>query len=83
MKAYNWKEYSEAYCEKIVLHEHSEDNTLCLYEAFNEAEWNVMFFIVYKDNVVFETFNFNEAINKFWGMELLLNHLKEEGELKE
>ena len=30
MKGYNWKEYSEAYCEKIVCHEHNEDNALCL-----------------------------------------------------
>ena len=75
MKAYNWKEYSEAYCEKIVCHEHSEDNTLCLYEAFNEAVWSVQYFIVYKDKVVYDSYNYNEMVYKFWGMNELINHL--------
>lgn len=83
MKAYNWKEYSEAYCEKIVCHAHNEDNTLCLYGTFNKAEWNTMYFIVYKDKVVYESFNYNEMVYKFFGMEELINHLKEEKELME
>ena len=83
MRAYNWKEYSKAYCEKIILHEHNDDDTLCLYEAFNEAVWNVQYFLVYKDKVVYEGYNYNEMIYKFWGMKELITHLKEEGELKE
>ena len=83
MKAYNWKEYSEAYCEKIVCHEHNEDNTLCLYEAFDETVWNVVYFIVYKDKVVYESYNYNEMVYKFWGMNEFYKHLKEEKELME
>lgn len=82
MKAYNWKEYSEAYCEKIICHEHNEDNNLCLYEAFDETVWNVKYFIVYKDKVVYESHNYNEMIYKFCGMNELITHLKEEGEIK-
>ena len=41
-----------------------------------------MYFIVYKDKVVYESFNYNEMVYKFYGMLDLLKHLKEEGELK-
>lgn len=82
MKAYNWKEYSDTYCERIICHEHNKDNILCLYEAFNEAVWNVQYFIVYKDKVVYESFNYNEMVYKFYAMLDLLKHLKEEGEIK-
>ena len=83
MKAYNWKKYSEAYCEKIKCLANTENNMLCLYEAFNKVEWNTMYFIVYKDKVVRESFNYNEMAYKFFGIEELINHLKEEKELME
>jgi len=83
MKAYNWKEYSEAYCERITCHEHNEGNTLCLYEAFDETVWHVKYFIVYKDKVVHDNYNYNEMVCKFCSMNELINHLKEEKELIE
>ena len=82
MKAYEWSIYSKQYCEEIKILDSSEDNTFCIYEAFNKAEWNRQWFIVYKDKVVIESFNYNEMVHKFYGMLDLFKHLKEEGELK-
>ena len=82
MKSYNWTWYSNTYCEKIKLIDNSENNTLCIYEAFDNTEYNTTYFIVYKDEVVFESFNFDGIVYKFYGMLDLLKYLTEKGEIK-
>ena len=83
MKSYSWSTYSKQYCTNIILIDNSKNNQFCLYEAFNNAEWTRMFYVVYKDKVVMEYINLNEAVSKFYAMIDLLKHLGEEGELKE
>ena len=83
MRAYNWKEYSEAYCEKIKCIECNEDNTLMIYEAFNKAVWSVQYFIIYNGKVIKEEYDINFILNHYYGMYLLLKHLKEEKEIIE
>ena len=82
MKAYDWSVYSKAYCEKIKCMDNSNNNQLKLYSAFNKAEWYDVYYIVYKNKVVMEYPNYNEAYHSFIGMLDLLKHLGEEGELK-
>jgi hypothetical protein len=65
MKSYSWTWYSEAYCKDIKQVDNTKTGELVLYEAFNNAEWNKMYFIVYKDKVVYESFNYNDDWYKF------------------
>lgn len=83
MKIQNWKEYSEKYCKNIRCVEHNDDNTLNMYTAFNEAEYNHINYIVYKDKVVYENTDFNDVYHRYWGMYEFYKHLKEEKELME
>lgn len=81
MKSYNWKEYSEKYCENIECIEANEDKTFCFYKAFDKVVWNCMNYIVYKDKVIEEGGPNANLLSGYYSMLTILNHLKEEGEL--
>lgn len=76
-KLINWTKFSNTSCKNIK-HEYNDDeNNLHMYTAFITNINDIRCIIVYKNNIVHMGYNYNEMVNFFYGMKLLLEHIKE------